>query len=152
MEETTMKHHAMLLAVMWFYFAAAHGQEKADPLEGNWSVVAFQRGGRKPPEELLPTLKVVIKGNTLRISDDKGKGEGAIFKLDRAKKPHEIDLVFKEGPKEDVERTALGIYELDGDSLKLAWRKDGGPRPTEFASIKGERTSEFLVLKREKGK
>jgi uncharacterized protein (TIGR03067 family) len=113
--------------------------------------VQTERGGRKPPADKLKSLKVVIKGNTLRMSDDQG-GESGTFKLNRAKKPHEIDLVFKEGPKGDVERTALGIYELDGDNLKLAWRKDGGPRPTEFATVKGERTSELLVLKKEKGK
>jgi uncharacterized protein (TIGR03067 family) len=141
----------LVLPALLCFLGAADGQQKDDPLQGSWVVVQMERGGRKPPAELLKSAKVVIKGNTLRLSDDK-RGESATFKLDRAKKPHEIDLVFKEGPKEDVERPALGIYELDGDALKLAWRKDGGPRPKEFASIKGERTSELLILKRDKGK
>jgi uncharacterized protein (TIGR03067 family) len=146
-----MRRYVMLLPVFLFSLGPAECQKKDDPLQGNWAVVQTERGGRTPPAELLKTLKVVFKGNTLRMSDSK-RGESATFKLDNAKMPHEIDLVFKEGPNEDVERTALGIYELNGDSLKLAWRKDGGPRPTEFASIKGERTSEFMILKREKGK
>jgi uncharacterized protein (TIGR03067 family) len=146
-----VRHYVILLPVLLCSIGTADGQKKDDPLQASWAVVQMERGGRNPPADLLKSMKVVIKGDTLTMSDDK-RGESATFKFDRAKKPHEIDLVFKEGPKGDVERTALGIFELDGDSLKLAWRKDGGPRPTEFASIKGERTSEFLILKREKGK
>jgi uncharacterized protein (TIGR03067 family) len=146
-----MRHCIVLLPALLGFLGPAAGQEKDNPLQGSWAVVQTERGGRKPPADKLKSLKVVIKGNTLRMSDDQG-GESGTFKLNRAKKPHEIDLVFKEGPKGDVERTALGIYELDGDNLKLAWRKDGGPRPTEFATVKGERTSELLVLKKEKGK
>jgi uncharacterized protein (TIGR03067 family) len=145
-----MKRHALVAAVMLCSFGAVNGQEK-NPLQGNWIVVQTERGGRKPPAEFLKTLKVVIKGDKLEMSDAK-RGETGVFKLDPAKKPKEIDLVFSEGPQGNVKRTALGIYELDGETLKLAWRKDGGPRPTEFSSIPGERTSELLILKRAKDK
>ena len=57
-----------------------------------------------------------------------------------------------EGENEDVRRTALGIYEIDGDNLKFAWRKDGGARPKKFASIPEERTSELVIVKRDKPK
>jgi uncharacterized protein (TIGR03067 family) len=147
-----MKRCSVLLALI-LSCSAVRGQEQDSPLQGTWTLVQFERGGRKPPEELLKTkpLKMVIKEDTLRMSDGE-RGEGATFKIDRSRSPHEIDLVFKEGPNEDIERNALGIFELDGDNLKFAWRKDGGPRPKEFSSIPGERTSELIVLKREKGK
>jgi uncharacterized protein (TIGR03067 family) len=114
-------------------------------------VVSMERGGRPAPKELLEKakLKMIVKGDNLRLTDEK-RGEGATFKRDSAKKPHAIDLVFKEGPKEDIERKALGIYEVDGDNLKIAWKKDGGERPSKFASTAGDRTTEYLVLKREK--
>ena len=141
-----MKHCAILLLAVLFP-VGAYGDEKPELLQGSWTVAQMERGGEQPPQELLRTLKVVIKDSTLRMSDSQ-RGEGGSFTLDDSKKPKEIDLVFKEGPQEDVKRTAKGIYELDGDTLKLAWRKDGGPRPTEFSSLKGERTSELLILKR----
>jgi len=148
-----MSRYLMLAASVAFFLNAADGAEKKDPLQGTWKILQMERGGRKPPQELINSgkWKVVIKGNTLRISDDK-RGEGATFKRDDSKKPHTIDLVFKEGPNEDVVRQALGIYEIDGETLKLAWHKDGGARPKKFASIPGDRTSELWILKRAKKK
>lgn len=145
-----MRRSVIFLLVLLGSLGRTDGQEQDDPLQGKWTCTQFERAGKSPTLEQLKTLKVVIKGNALRMSDDNDRGEGATFKCDQSKKPNEIDLLFKEGPKEDIERKAVGIYELDGDTLKLAWRKDGGPRPTEFASIKGERTSELLILKRAK--
>jgi uncharacterized protein (TIGR03067 family) len=128
-------------------------QKDADPLQGTWTAVHFERAGREFPKEILEQgrHKVVIKGDTLRMTDGK-RGEGATFKRDSTKNPHTIDLVFMEGEKEDIKRTALGIYEIDGDNLKFAWRKDGGKRPTKFVSIPDERTSELVILKRDKSK
>jgi uncharacterized protein (TIGR03067 family) len=137
------------VAAMLLSFGAARGQEAGDLLQGDWAVEHMERGGRTPPAELLKAVKVVIKGRILELSDAR-QGEAGVFKLDATKTPHEMDLIFGEGPENDVERTALGIYELRDDTLKLAWRKDGGPRPTKFSSIRGERTSELLILKRAK--
>lgn len=146
-----MKYSMLLATALMLSLNPASGAEPQDPLQGTWSIVQMERGGRQPPQELIKSskIKMVIKGNTLRISDN-NRGEGATFTLDNSKKPHTIDLVFKEGPNEDVERKALGIYEIDGANLKFAWHKDGGPRPTKFKSIKGDRTSELWVLKRRK--
>lgn len=129
----------------------AYGEEPKGGLAGTWTVVAMERAGRKPPKELLEknSLKVVIQKNSLRISDDK-RGEGATFTINEKLDPPTIDLVFKEGEKENVERKAVGIFKLEGDNLTFAWRKDGGARPKEFSSLRGERTSELWVLKRKK--
>jgi uncharacterized protein (TIGR03067 family) len=110
--------------------------------------VQFERAGKEPPKELLDSLKVTIKDGVLEMRDPRG-GEPATFTLNAKKSPAEIDLRFKEGPKNDVIREAVGIYELKDDQLKLAWRKDG-TRPTEFKSIDKNRNSELMVLKRKK--
>lgn len=144
-----MTYRLVLAASTLFVAGAADAPKEDAPLDGTWTVSKIGRGGRKPPEELLKSLKVVIKGDVLEMTDGK-RGEPATFTLEPSATPKEIDLVFKEGPDGSVERTALGIYELDGDELKFAWRKDGGPRPKEFASISGERTSELLILVRAK--
>jgi uncharacterized protein (TIGR03067 family) len=144
-----MKFGIVLVTSIVLFGTAVYSAGENDPLQGTWTVVKMERGGKQPPAELLKSLKVVIKNDTLRLTDG-ARGEGATFKHSDPKNPQAIDLLFKEGPNEDIERTALGIFEIDGDNLKLAWRKDGGKRPTEFSSIPGERTSELLILKREK--
>jgi uncharacterized protein (TIGR03067 family) len=146
-----MTLHLLPTLVTLSLVIAADEPKAERPIAGVWTVERMERAGREPPEDLLTTLRVVIWGNALVMSDGQHK-ETARFKLTREKKPREIDLEFKEGPNEDVERSGLGIYELDGDTLKLAWRKDGGDRPTQFKSIPGQRTSELLILKRAKGK
>lgn len=127
----------------------AIAQQAGKSLEGRWNVERMERGGRSPQPGLLKGVMVAIEGDTVTIEDG-GRMESGEFKLDPAKEPAEIEIVFKEGANADVERIALGVYELKGDSLKLAWRKDGGERPTEFSSIPGERTSELWILKRAK--
>ena len=34
----------------------------------------------------------------------------------------------------DIGVGMVGIYELDGDTLKICWRERSGGRPTEFAA------------------
>ena len=126
----------------------ARAEETKTVLDGEWTVVQFERAGKGPPKELLDSLKVTIKDGVLEMRDPRG-GEPATFTLNAKKSPAEIDLRFKEGPKNDVIREAVGIYELKDDQLKLAWRKDG-TRPTEFKSIDKNRNSELMVLKRKK--
>ncbi len=56
--------------------------------------------------------------------------------MDSTKKPHAINATFVDA--EGAEKgTALGIYELKGDQLKIAWREKGKERPKEFFSKSG---------------
>jgi uncharacterized protein (TIGR03067 family) len=66
------------------------------------------------------------------------------FRLDPTKKPKQIDM----------SDAARGIYELEGDTLKLCWdqRATTNGRPTKFAHDKDKDTVHYFVLKREKKK
>jgi uncharacterized protein (TIGR03067 family) len=71
--------------------------------------------------------------------------------VDAAKKPKQIDFAVKEslGGKDDG-KTAKGIYELDGDTLKWCTAGPGtDDRPGEFATAEGNDRL-FVTLKREK--
>ena len=58
------------------------------------------------------------------------------------KKPKAIDVDMDGNVGE-------GIYQLDGDNLKLIHGEAGDPRPTEFVSKEGSRLT-LMVLKRSK--
>lgn len=50
--------------------------------------------------------------------------------MDGAKNPKTIDMIFTEGPEKG--KTSLGIYELDGDNLKICLGLVGRDRPKEY--------------------
>jgi uncharacterized protein (TIGR03067 family) len=53
------------------------------------------------------------------------------FTSDSSKSPKTIDYVSKG-------KTQLGIYEFEGDVLKVCVSAPGSPRPAEFKSIPGD--------------
>jgi uncharacterized protein (TIGR03067 family) len=87
-------------------------------------------------------VKLVISEKSLELRAPNGvaKKMGDISRVDGAAKPAQIDL--KNGTE-----TGPGIYELNGDDLKLIIRDPGQERAKEF---KGTREGMLFILKREK--
>src|SRR5579859_5966241 len=83
-------------------------QSKADhaALQGEWEIVSAESNGEAPPPGLLDGAKFAFSGNELTLMGKKGK-----FELNASKSPRQIDFI---GGKRQI-----GIYELDGDNLKL---------------------------------
>jgi uncharacterized protein (TIGR03067 family) len=109
-------------------------------LDGAWVVEKIEGKGDKKEGEVTFTFadgKISIKAG------GRDRAEDAAYTADAAKKPAEIDI--KPGKGQDV----LGIYEIDGDTLKICFSA-GGARPTEFKADEGSRTI-LVVLKRSKG-
>ncbi len=79
----------------------------------------------------------------MRITTSSG-GRTLNYKVDPSKKPREIDISRPEGSG----MPALGIYAIDGDTLKLCYGGAGDARPDAFASEVGSKCF-FLTLKRE---
>jgi uncharacterized protein (TIGR03067 family) len=114
-------------------------------LQGTWKVGEAKIGGVSPDEKLLEKMVVVIRDNRVLFKDGLTDSDAEV-KLDPSKKPAWIDMT---PAREKI--TIKGIYELDGDALKLCWAQEGKERPTTFESKEGTPTALF-VLKREKKK
>ncbi len=114
------------------------GQSKKDhaALQGEWEVVSAESNGEAPPPGFLIGAKVAFSGNQSTLL-----GKEATFELDASKRLRQIDFVH-------VKSRQIGIYELDGDSLKLCV---GPPddRPKEFKT-KPRTDHSLLILKRKK--
>jgi uncharacterized protein (TIGR03067 family) len=117
-------------------------------LEGTWSVKALTVDGKQVPEEDISKLKVVLKGDTYTLEADGKVAEEGTWTIDPTKKPKTIDTTPKTGDNKG--KPSQGIYQLDGDTLKMCFGPTGKEdRPKEFESKEGTKY-ELGVYKREK--
>jgi uncharacterized protein (TIGR03067 family) len=124
-----MTRYGMTLLTVGLVLVVGHARadDKADneKLQGEWKLVSFELKGKS---EEVPDAKYKFEGkNWSATSTSGGDGEGT-FAIDSSKKPKSIDFTGKG-------RLAKGIYELDGDTLKVCMGEHAGlDRPTEFKS------------------
>jgi len=116
-------------------------------MQGNWVVVSMEVDGLKVPDDDAMALFRSVKGDRYTVSRyRKVVGKGTI-KLDATKKPRAIDALPAGATGEA--KSLLGIYEFDGNKLKLCFARPGMPRPTEF-SAKEDSGHTLTVWQREK--
>ena len=116
-------------------------------LEGEWSMVSGEADGISLPKETVRSAKRVAKDGMTTITMGGRVYFKAKFSIDPTKKPRAIDYTMTEGPTKG--KTHLGIYELDGDTVKFCFAAPGKDRPTDFTAKEGsERT--LSVWKRDK--
>jgi RNA polymerase sigma factor (sigma-70 family) len=123
---------------------AKPGKAKTDKerLQGTWVAVSGEKGGKPAPEDFVKTMKITFAGDKVTFQALEETKEGT-FKLGPAKKVKEIDLTHGD-------KTAKGIYRLEGDKLTLCFDDDlKADRPTEFEAGPGM-TTVMLVLRRDK--
>lgn len=135
---------ATLVAVLFVGIAAAQDAPKGDPkLVGEWTVVSAVKGGDKIPDEKAKAMLVVFTDKSVSVKEE-NREEKAEYKADPSAKVKTIDVVPEKAPAGTVVK---GIYELNGDDLKMTFNKDGD-RPKDF---KGDGdTVMLMVLKRKK--
>ena len=99
-------------------------------LEGTWTLVAMEVDGKPVPEAKLVSASLTISSNKYSLTS-RNKLHEVEIKLDASKSPKEIDMTFLDGPNKD--RVGKGIYELDGDKLKICRSLDPqDERPKDF--------------------
>jgi uncharacterized protein (TIGR03067 family) len=127
-------------------FAASGGpgtlaDDKADlekevrKFQGTWTFESSEAGGRELPTVELKLLLLTFEGDKHTVKKGDEVVQVGIQKLDPSKSPKTIDVTMTEGPSKGT--VMLGIYELDGDTLKVCFDPRGKKRPTEFKSAPG---------------
>jgi uncharacterized protein (TIGR03067 family) len=102
-----------------------------DMLQGTWVPVSYEREGKKLDEKEFKDLRLMVEGHHFTYSrvGQKEMLKGT-FKINPTQKPKTIDMTYDPEPGwEEWKISLFGIYELDGDTLKLYV---GKKRPTAF--------------------
>jgi uncharacterized protein (TIGR03067 family) len=127
-------------------FAASGGpsplaDDKADlekevrKFQGTWTFESSATGGKELPAGELKGLILIFEGDKHTVKKGDAVIQVGTQKLDPSKSPKAIDVTMAEGPKKGA--VMLGIYEIDGDTLKVCFDPQGKKRPTEFKSTPG---------------
>jgi uncharacterized protein (TIGR03067 family) len=101
-----------------------------DTLQGTWSMVSGIQDGKPMPEDVIKRIQFVVSGDKMTQMMGEQKYEHT-YKLNPDKSPKEIDVEFGDG------KVGKGIYELKGDTFKVAHGRPDSPRPKDFASKEG---------------
>jgi RNA polymerase sigma factor (sigma-70 family) len=110
-------------------------KQELQKLRGVWEIVSDPESGLDEFEGDV----LVFKG------DNQIRGMLAgVFVLDPSKKPARITITLRPGGKDG--EVIHGIYELNGEVLKIAW--SDGPMPPKELRSTAENVAELLVLKR----
>jgi uncharacterized protein (TIGR03067 family) len=116
-------------------------------LQGEWTMVSGSVQGQPLPDELVKQMKRICKGDELTTTRDGETFFKAKVTIDASKTPKTIDYDMTEGTTKGKKH--LGIYEVDGDTLKSCFSAPGDERPTDFTTKPGDKRTS-TVWKRAK--
>ena len=112
---------------------AAKQKTDLNALQGGWDVVTVELDGQEIVAVPLEA-RITVKGGRF-VTSGMGAEYAGDVKLDETARPKRFDLRFTTGPQQGT--TALGIYELKGDSWRMCLTTRGTKRPTKFATKGG---------------
>jgi uncharacterized protein (TIGR03067 family) len=113
-------------------------EKELKKFHGAWTFASVEAGGQKMPIEQFEGMTVTFTGDTYAVKKGDQVLQAGKQKLDPSKSPRAIDVTITEGPNKGA--TMLGIYEIDGDTLKVCFDEEGKKRPTQFKSPEGSQT------------
>ena len=123
-------------------------KDHAGKLLGTWVIVSGEEDGKPSPAEKIKGSKMTVDKKSIKLTDKDDKQLWVIdYKLDASKKPAAIDMTVAEGP--GASKSSKGIYELDGDTLKLCYALPGGDRPKDFKTKEGAKENCFILKRAE---
>ena len=140
-----------VVAVVWLVGADAPADAVNKDMAlfaGEWSMVSGERDGEAIPEMYLKSGKRVFKDGEVTVT----LGDMLLMKakvtLDPAAKPKTIDYDVSDGVLKGKKQ--LGIYEIDGDTVKFCFVAPDKERPTDFTTKAGSGRSSSVWKKKAK--
>lgn len=137
---------ALVAVALVLLFLHRPGAERAvalrtdqERLQGTWGLSAMEAGGNAGP---VQGFRIRFAGDVCTMTSAIAAAISARYQLDPSRTPKEITLTPAPGV------TWPGIYELEGDSLRMCVNHGGSERPAAF-STRAKPTFFLYLLKRE---
>ncbi len=147
--ESRMNRAVCFLALLFCSTVIAADAPKADApadqkaIEGTWVVVSMESRGEA--EKMEGTMTLTFSGDQVTLKHEDRTKIGKV-RIDATTTPKQLDIT----PADKEDAPMKGIYELNGDSLKICTvEQRDGERPGSFDS-KVEKKAVLLTLKRQK--
>jgi uncharacterized protein (TIGR03067 family) len=138
---------AVLLCAIGFAASGASGalaDDKTDiekelrKFQGTWTFESSEAGGKELPAGELREFVLTFEGDKHTVKKGNEVIQAGTQKLDPSQLPKAIDVTLTEGVNKGA--VLLGIYEINGDTLKVCFDAEGKRRPTQFKSAPGSQT------------
>jgi uncharacterized protein (TIGR03067 family) len=119
------------VATAWFWPTRPEAPVKdLAALQGTWTLAAMEVDGQEVPAAKLQGTTLTIRDNQYSLQTGKQLHQVEIT-LRPGKSPKEIDMKFLDGANKD--RVGLGIYHIEGDTMKICRGLDPQQeRPQQF--------------------
>ena len=120
------------LALLLTFFQTFMSHAAENTLAGTWQILMASENGQALPDEALKDSKMVMTEKEFMIQSLKGEVlEKSEYAVIAEGKPSKIDFTKTE-PGGTTKQLYHGIFELDGDTLKMAVTEDGKNTPKDF--------------------
>jgi uncharacterized protein (TIGR03067 family) len=101
-------------------------------LEGEWTMTSGEREGEAFPDEYVKSGKREVKDGVSTVTIGDSILIKSNFTVDPTKKPKAIDFEVIDGQGKGTK--LHGIYEIDGDTMKICLTVADKDRPTDFTT------------------
>ncbi len=117
-----------------------------EQLQGTWAVTSAHGFQKEQVKEEFQKLRLTFKGDRVTARWDDKSAE-ATYTLDATANPAAVDFTVTKGPEKVQGRLFRAIYVLENNTLRIAWRKAGEERPTEFVRAGQPDVYEIFLMK-----